>query len=484
MARESKSDMSIVLRYLRETLGWSQVRLEEVAGLPAHTVNDLENGRKRLSRGKLEVLAGHMGLGPGRIDAALTDMEASRAEARTSPATSVAARTRKIEAIAAKVGRLAAAFARAALHLLTLGGEAVHAQDRAEILWRRLKRFAPEDRPLIVEEDPRFRTWGLCVHVVWESIAAAPNQPKEALALAELAVRIAGLVTGIREWSCRLEGFALAALINAHRVCNDLPAARKTRARARHLWDEGEPSDPGLLNPALLPWIEAALYRDERELPQALRKIEEALALDDGELRGKILLTKANIHKVMDDPEASTHAILQALPLLDVDQEPRMAWMVRHQLVEDLLLLGRLEEAHDRLPEVRRLAEQLGGELDLSRVLWLEAKVEAGRGKLVESWKRFDQVRDAFNRPELSYDHALASLDFAAVLLDLGETKRVRTIANEMTAIFRSQQVSREALAALRVFCEAARREAATAEQARQVARLLRRAQDEKAGAE
>lgn len=487
MTRESKSDTSIVLRYLRETLGWSQVRLEQVAGLPAHAVNDLESGRKRLSRTRLEILAGHMGLSPGRIDAALSDMEAARIEARTGNLG--ASKSRRIEAIAAKVGGLAAGFARAVLHLLTYGGETVHAQDRAEILWRRLKRHTAEDRLMLVEEDVRFRTWGLCVHLVWESLAAAPNHPKEALALAQLAVRIAELTPGLMEWCRRLEGFALAALTNAYRVCNDLPAARKARARARRLWEDGELGDPGLLNPALLPWVEAALHRDERELPQALQRIEEALAIDDGELRGKILLTKANIHDAMDDPESSTRAVLEAMPLLDFEREPRMACIVCSNLVEDLLSLGRVEEARERLPEVRRLAEQLGGELDLTRIVWLEAKVEAAGGNLWEARKRFEQVRASFTRPELSYDYALVSLELSAVLLQQGETRRVRKIADEMAVIFRSQQVSREALAALRVFCEAARRENATAEQARQVARLLKRAQNdpgikEKAGAE
>jgi tetratricopeptide (TPR) repeat protein len=491
MARESKSDMSIVLRYLRETLGWSQVRLEKTAGATAHTVNAYESGQKELRRRKLEILIGHMGLGPDRIDAALAVMEAARADARTDPADPVASRTRKIEAIAARFGRLAAGFARAALHLLTIGGETVHAQDRADILWRQLKRHAAEDRLLMVEEDSRFRTWGLCVLVAWESLAAAPNHPKDALALAELAVRIAGLVPGVKEWSWRLEGFALAALTNAYRVCNDLPEARKAQVRARRLWEDGEPGDPGLLNRAVLPWVEAALHRDERELPQALKRIKEALALDDGELRGKILLTKANIHKVMDDPEASTEAVLTALPHLDFEREPRLAWIVCYTLVGDLLDLGRVEEARERLPEVRRLAERLGGKLDLDRVVWLEAKLQAGAGNLWEARSRFEQVRAAFARPELSYDHALVSLDLSAMLLEQGETKKVRTIADEMAAVFRGQQVTRETLAALRVFYEAARREVATAEQARQLARFLQRAQNnpelklkEEAGAE
>jgi hypothetical protein len=191
----------------------------------------------------------------------------------------------------------------------------------------------------------------------------------------------------------------------------------------------------------------------------------------------------------MDDPESSIRAIQEATPLLDFAEEPRLAWAVCHNLVLNLLHLGRAEEARERMPEARRLAEQLGGELDLHRVVWVEARVEAARGNLWEAKKRFEQVRAAFTRPELSYDQGLVSLDLSAVLLQQGETRRVRTIADETAAIFRSQQVSRETLAALRVFCEAARRETATAEQARQLVRLLQRAQKypeikEKAGTE
>ncbi len=491
MARESKPDLSIVLRFLREGLGWSQVQLEKAAGLPPHTVNDLESGQKELRRGKLELLIARMGLGPERIDAALNELESARADSRSGPGGPFASKRRKIDALAARVGRLAASLVRAVLELLTLGGETLHARDRADVLWRQLKKDSPEDRLMMVEEEERFRTWGLCVLVVWESLEAAPNHPKEALGLAKLAVRIAELVSGAREWRWRLEGFALAALTNAFRVCNDLPAARKARVRARRLWEDGEPGDPGLLNAAVLPWVEAALHRDERELPLALRRIEEALRLDDGELRGKILLTKANIHDVLDEPEASTEAILEAMPLLDFEREPRLAWIVCHHLVGDLLHLGRVEEAREKLPEVRRLAEGLGGERDLDRVVWLEAKVEAGLGNLAAARSRFEQVRGSFTRPELSYDHALVSLDLSAVLLEQGETRKVRTIADEMLPVFRSQQVHREALAALGIFCEAARRETATVELARKVARYLHRAQndpglkfEEKAGAE
>ena len=352
-------------------------------------------------------------------------------------------------------------------------------REAAESRWERLKRRTEELRWLLVERVEEFRNWVLVERAVAESLDLAPNHPRESLGWAKLAVRIAEVVPGSEAWRWRLQGFAGAALTNAFRVCNDLPAAHAARLRARQLWEDGGLGDPGLLNRALLPWIEAALYRDERELPQALEKIAEALALDNGELRGKILLTKANIHKVLDDPEASTSAVLEASALIDIEREPRLAAMVCQQLVGDLLHLGRAEEASQRLPKVRTLVERLGGELDGARVTWLEAKIHAGLGDLESARAGFERVRSTFQKPELSYDFALVSVDLSLVLLKQGETKRVRTIAEEMAFIFQSQQVHSQALVALRIFYEAAKREAATVELTRQVARFLYRAQSD-----
>jgi hypothetical protein len=84
--------------------------------------------------------------------------------------------------------------------------------------------------------------------------------------------------------------------------------------------------------------------------------------------------------------------------------------------------------------------------------------------------------RDSLEHP-LPYDYALMSLDLSLALLEEGRTAEVREIAEEMLWIFKAQEVHREALAALRLFCEAAKHEAATVELARRVERFLRRAQ-------
>ena len=78
-------------------------------------------------------------------------------------------------------------------------------------------------------------------------------------------------------------------------------------------------------------------------------------------------------------------------------------------------------------------------------------------------------MRRAFDKPELSYDYALVSMELSQVLLEQGETVRVRAIAEETFSIFRRQEVPVETLKALRIFCEAARQETATVELARRI---------------
>ena len=70
-------------------------------------------------------------------------------------------------------------------------------------------------------------------------------------------------------------------------------------------------------------------------------------------------------------------------------------------------------------------------------------------------------------------------MELSVVLLELGESARVCTLAEEMLQVFHSQQVPRETLAALQVFCEAAKRETATVELGRRVVRYLYRAKED-----
>jgi transcriptional regulator with XRE-family HTH domain len=475
MPRHAPPDLGIVLTFLRSGQGWSQCELGDAAGVASTLINDYERGRKPLNRARLERLADALGLPPAAIDETLRLLEENRAAggAPQDPDDPSAPSRRRIEAVTARAARLTAEFSRSLLHLLTAEGEALQARQRADALWERLKRRPADERLALVEDSQRFRGWALCERVAAESIAAAPNHPRQALELADLARRIAERAPGTAAWRYRLQGYAWAHVSNARRVCNDLPGADDAIRQAWKLWEDGAAGDRGFLNPSWLPGLDAALRKAQRRFPEALTRIDEALALDQGELRAQILMTKARILETLGDPEGSTAVLREAALLIDGKREPRDAFGVRFNLLVDLCRLGRAAEAEPGLAEVRELAERLGEELDLVRVVWLEGKAAAGIGRTAEAYAAFQRVRRIFTVRELAYDAALVSLELALVLLEQERTGEVRALAREMLWIFRAQGVHRETLAALRVFCEAAEREAATTELARRVVSYL-----------
>jgi transcriptional regulator with XRE-family HTH domain len=479
MAKEIAREFGIILRFMRESLGVSQEKLGGLAQVSPILINDYERFRKPLSRQRLEYLLSFVGVGPERIEAALNFVEGIRAAARASGAAAagLSGTRRDLEAVVQKAGGLAMDFTRGLLTLLTLEGEGLQARQQAQVLWERLKKHPADRRLLFVEDSRKFRTWALCERVAAESIEAAGEDPKEAVRLAQLALRIAELCPGPQAWRWRLEGYAGMHLANAHRAAGNLSLAREARARGKELWEDGAPADPGLLNEALVLQIEANLLRLDRRFAEAMKLIEEALRNGHSGMTASLLKTKAKILEEMDDLQGSTSVLEEAAALVDAKREPRLALGIHLQLLLDLCLGDRAVEARQRLGEVRSIAERLNRELDLTRVLWLEGLAAAGVGQSAEAEAKLQQVRGVMAQREIAYDCALATLDLVVVLLGENRTAEVRALATDLLWIFRSQQMSENALAALRLFTEVARRETATVGLTRRLRRFLYLAQ-------
>jgi tetratricopeptide (TPR) repeat protein len=466
----------LVLGLFRESLDLSQTQFARALGISQRQLSYYERGEAAVPREILERGARRAGFPLFLLDALLHDVRLYRLLAGgRSRADWILEVGTAVELVALVAGATDVLLDRAR----PKAGTPPAAEDReaAAALWARLEGLSPAERRMLVEELEEFWSWALCERVAAESVARAPNHPGDALELAELALLVAERVSGDRRWLWRLKGYALLFVANARRVCQDLPGADEALSRARPLFEAGVAGDPGLLNTAWLPWIESALRRDERRFSAALQLIEEALVLDRGELKGKILLSKSGIHDALGEAEASTAALLEAAPLIDPGRQPRDAFGLQFNLLVDLCNLGKFEQAEARLPEVKALAERLGEELDLTRALWLEAKVHAGRGRVEEARAAFEQVQEVAKRRGLAYSHALVSQELALLLLEQGETARVREMAETMLATFLALGVQREPLAALRLFWDAAKRETATVDLARRMVKFLHRAQ-------
>ncbi len=480
MARSVPPPFSLVLATLRKTRGWTGRDLSAASDVSAKTISLYETGRRTLSRQRLDTLAAAMGFGPEEVDRLLLQFgppaEVTE-EAPLSPVDPSPDELRWIRQLAADfgatVGEVAERFLRHELRAFW----AEEDRQEAARLWDRLKGLAPAERWRLVEASEELQLWSLAERLAHESEEAASDRADRALELARLAVRVAELAPGSAAWCSRLMGYASGFLANAQRVGSDLPGAEETFARTWKLWESGAKADPGLLAEWRLLDREASLLRDRRQFAEALERLDRALDDVPREAAGRIIMNKAVVLEQMGEAESAIEALRQAAPLVDGRREPRLLFGLHFNLIANLCHLGRYTEAEALLPEVQELAVALRKELDLVRVTWLRGKIAAGLGRSGEARAVFEQVRRDFTAYKMAYDCALVTLELAALLLEQGRSPEVRALAGEMLWIFQAQRVHREALAALQIFCDAARQETASADLAKRVVLFLHRAQ-------
>lgn len=366
------------------------------------------------------------------------------------------------------------------------------ARSRAEAprLFEELAAFKPETRLAYLRMDSRFVSWGLCELLVRESRRAAPEEASEAIHLADLAVHVADLLREDdlfeEKWIYQLRSLAWAALGNAYKVQGDLAAAERSFEMSDSWWEAGTTGIGDALGyePSLLV-LKAPLRTAQRRFPEAIKLLDQAVALHlegqtehrDPHLAGRSLISKALLLAEMGETESALQALNRADHLIDPTREPRLLLCLRHNLVDNLSKAGRYREAAALLPDLQKLAAEQGGTLDHLRLRWVEGRIAAGLGDHERARQLLAGVRETFIDAGNPYEAALATLDLVIPHLEEGRTAEVRALADEMVAVFRHHKVTRESLAALLVFQEAAHRDAATTDLARKVAATLTRAQ-------
>lgn len=350
-----------------------------------------------------------------------------------------------------------------------------NSEDRlqADELWPRLKELTESQALAVVRVAREFQSWALVEQLCEESVVQASRDVERAGFLARLAREIAERVQGPERWRQRVLAFAAAHVANVLRVAGKLKAAATLFDESWTLWHAG--SDPAtLLDPGRLLDLEASLCRDQRRFEEALALLEQARGVSHSP--GRVLIKKGFTLEVMGDYERAIETLLEAETLPDIQADPRLHSILQGNLALDFCHVGRFAEAAKLARQVRETASEMGDAIRLLRVTWIEGLIAAGLGRTEEALSLLAQARQEFAARNMGYDVALALLEEAALLLDEGRTAEVKTLTRDLPAVFEAEEVHREALAALRLFHEAAEREAATAELARRVLRYLFRA--------
>ncbi|HRC85343.1 MAG TPA: tetratricopeptide repeat protein [Thermoanaerobaculia bacterium] len=326
----------------------------------------------------------------------------------------------------------------------------------------------------------QFRNPVLVELLIRESRRQLASAPYEAYELAEcacdVALRLVPTELG-RAWAMTAVARSHAHRANALRVTGDFRRASSLLSFSWEIFRREGNGDP--LTEGELLELAAVLKRDQRRFGEAERLLAQALELYErcqqagaihrvGILRGSVLFDAGQV-------ESAIEITGEALAGLDPAREPRLYLIAQHNLVDFLQAMGRFREARQRLEEISPLYDRLANRGELLRRQWVEGRIARGLGDTAAAEQALNAARQGFLEQNLVFDAALVALDLALLRLEQGRSQEVRELAEEMVPIFLAQDVRREATAAVLLFQQAARNEAATGVMVSELMNRLRR---------
>jgi len=473
--RAEAPPLARALSYFCERRRWSPQKLAAAHGFADHRqILGYKSGDRPLSREYLEHLLAPLEVRPEDIDAFLFYdglIVLDPPPPAASPVALTGEEQRAIDRTACTAGWTLAETLRGKLIRRKTKKKVEAARRRAGELWAVLKLADSQERRDLIEVYPVYRNWALAEFLCHESERMASHKIEIALELAELALFVAERVREEERWRSLLLAYCHAHVANARRVATDFDTADASFALALELWRAGEGIDPYPLAEWRMPALEASLRRAQHQFSLALELLARALAVCGNEPRARalILLNKEHVFNQMGDLQGALAALEEAAPWVEAAGDPRLNFAQRFNRADNLCSQERYADSEALLGRIRELAVHEASELKLIRVDWLAAKVAAGQERPDEAIAGLEQVRRDFTFRGLPYEAALSSLDLALLWLKAGRRAEVKELALAMAWIFEAKKIRREALAALSLFCEAAKQDAATVELTQQV---------------
>lgn len=352
---------------------------------------------------------------------------------------------------------------------------------RAERDLRELLVLSPEERIGRIERARgRFRSPALVRLLFEESRGCIPERPAEAFQLADLARRVANRDP---RGSNYFDSYVLATAYmgNARRASGNLQEANQHFLHARSVMAEHGVTDLAVV--ARVDDLMGSLRKDQRSFSEAERLLKRAAVQFDlihaPEDAARVLINLGDTYRSSCSFDLAIETTRSALDLLGPESDLKLHIAGHYNLTLQLVQAGRFEEAAELLEDDEGLYRQVQEPWLQLRLVWLRGDLAAGQQDLAAAERAYRQTRDGFISLGIGYDAAIVSLDLAALCLRQGRTADVRQIAEEMLPIFQAQDVHREALAALALFQEAARKDQLTVERTLEVAAYLREARSE-----
>jgi len=343
-------------------------------------------------------------------------------------------------------------------------------RDLAELL-----RFPREDRIHRVRRARgRFRSAALVRLLIEESRKHIPAEPKDAFHLAELARTVTHANPRMPE-HFDLIVLATVHMANACRVGETPRQADDHFLHARHIIQNHGVTHPEVL--ARVDDLEGSLRKDQRRFEQAEELLTRAAMLYSlvrgMEDAARVLLNLGTVYDLRGESQRAIETTRSALDMMPPESEPQIYLCGRFNLACQLFSAGRREEAEESLEIDVDLFHRFADPWTRLRLTWLHGNLAEARGDTGAAEQCYREARNGFVSEGRGYDAAMVSMDLALLYLRQNRTDAVRQLAEEMVPILAAQDVHREALAALVLFQDAARRDDLTIEKVSAAAAAL-----------
>ncbi|HTQ79120.1 MAG TPA: hypothetical protein VMM92_03930 [Thermoanaerobaculia bacterium] len=268
----------------------------------------------------------------------------------------------------------------------------------------------------------------------------------------------------------------LAEVGNAHRVANRCDQAAQFFADALALMKKHKYANQLLL--ARILDLQASLFRAQRQFSRCFKNLERVRRIysdaGDFHLAGRALIKTGIAKGAANEPEEAVTLLRRGIGWVDPARDPQVLPNAIQSLVVFTVAAGRYQDGQTLLEEHRPLLYGQEEPLNLLKLRWIEGRIAAGLGQVVEAETAFQEVRSEFANQRLPDQAAVATLDLARVWVGQGRTAEIAELVAESVKIFEGLGIRREAIAALLVLQEAAIRDRLTVALVERIAARLR----------
>jgi len=279
----------------------------------------------------------------------------------------------------------------------------------------------------------------------------------------------------VADWRCR----ALLELSNAYRVADRLDDAEREILRAEEAFRAGTGDD--VLQARLFD-VRASLLADRRRFEAAAEALDTVHAIycrrGDRHLAGRALVSKGIYVGYAGSNDEAIRLLQEGLALIDPVRDQALVYAAVHNQAHFLLTSGRLREARTLLWKYPASPEAVGGRVNLLKIRWLAAQIDANLGDLWRAEQALQDVKRGFEEAGLYYKAALVTLEMATVLIRENRPEQARDLVVQVLGVFKYLRIQREALVSLLLLDRAFEERVATGAMIESVRELLTRAED------